>query len=752
MRMTSSPLIDELRDILATAFASGVVSAAAEIDRHLQELTNQTDAADKKRDVIAARHFISGSLPAFERMLLADFRKSFDEKLAGETGQFSKTQTFSLDSLSLVEDTDVDENILIANTGRRLREDCDYEFFALSRRLEILLKVEHLEDGHNPTAPRAFCRSFLAALTAIDVQPVVRVHIFNAAKSALTRILQTTYRNANEFLMNKGVLIEIHKTYGKPVLSAESRIVRSDIDHSLGRTATGVAMSAGMPVQNPVAPTRVEADDEQADEMDTLFSQLLARHSGIAAPTALSAPTAVRVPHADDLHALLALLDTSSPGYGLNVEAGGRHSMLSADLASALEQLSGQMAFLTPDEPAAGRSASVLPTHLLHTARVELAAQMRPAEMIITDLVVGMFDGIFAAPELPDAIKAQISRLQFPMLKSAMLDASLLTDDSHPLRILIDQLADLSRRHGARLQPGDVVFDRVRTLLQYLLAILESDPLAMTDVNEQLQDLIEAEDDKAQQSIAASVAQQLEAERQQRALAIATYEIERRIANPAIPEVVKLFARKAWRWLLMIDYLAGGEDSDDWKKDIATVDDLLWSVIPSSASEARLPVLILQLVARLNEALNRAGVARTERVAFYDRLAEVHREILDPAASSNARRANATAATAALAALVDPRTQTRQRSLKLARNAWIATRVNGIGAQQCRLLWISPLQESFIFRNYSAADAENSTVVMSAEDLDEAFKRGIVTVMDNTHLTRRSIEGALRAMLGKTGG
>ncbi|HEX9391743.1 MAG TPA: DUF1631 family protein [Usitatibacteraceae bacterium] len=702
----ASPLIEELRSLLATAFASGVSSAAGEIDQNLQRSSAGEGDANRKRDYLAARNFFASHLTAFERALDSEFRKRFTEKLAGETDPFSRTQTFSLDSLSLVEDTDVDENILIANTGRRLRDDCEYELFAISRRLEILMEVEHLDDGHNPASPRTFCRAFLVALATIDASPAVRTHIFNAAKSALTRILQNTYRNANEFLMNQGVLIEIQQRYGKPILQAEARTVApaATPPANEAQAVMSVAPPPAAPARAIPAPPRSREPPAGDLNVTALFAQLLAQY-GVNATSAMSA---------------------SKP-----------ESRLTASLGGA------------GNAPAADADAPGPPAGSLHAVLDSLAANMPPAEKVITDLVVRTFDGIFAAPELSDAIKAQVARLQFPVLKAALRDSSLLTDDSHPLRILIDQLADLSRRRSASLQPGDATFERVRTLLQYLLAIIESDPLGMPDVNEQLQDLIEADDDGVLHAIEDAVVQQLEGERKKRAFDIASYEIERRIAGTATPEVVKLFATKAWRWLLMIDYLAEGEDSEDWRKDIATFDDLLWSVDPASASDPRLPVLILQLVARLNEALNRAGVARTERVAFYDRLAEIHHGVLDPVTSSNSRRAAAAlaAASPSLAPPADPRTASPQRSLRLARGAWVRTRVNGVGAQLCRLLWLSPLQESCIFRNYSAVDPQDSTVIMSAEELDEAFKRGTLTVLGNASLTQRCIENALREML-----
>jgi Protein of unknown function (DUF1631) len=161
----------------------------------------------------------------------------------------------------------------------------------------------------------------------------------------------------------------------------------------------------------------------------------------------------------------------------------------------------------------------------------------------------------------------------------------------------------------------------------------------------------------------------------------------------------------------------------------------------------------LQLVARMNEALNRAGVARTERVVFYDRLAEIHHAILDPATNSNSRRLRAAAApdaTAKLATLIDPRTQIRQRSVKLMRGAWVGMQRDG--AQQCRLLWASPLQESYIFRDYSTRDAAQANIILGAGEVEDAFKRGTLSVMDKGSLTQRSIEGTVRAMLAKAPG
>jgi hypothetical protein len=727
----------DLQSMLATAFSSGVVGAAAEIDQNLQRIMGTTQGSDRKAEVLAARNFFFDKLPALQRGLAEDYARRFGEKLAGEGGASMKTQAFSLDSLSLVEDADVDENILIANTGKRLREDCDYDFFALSRRMEIILGITRLEDNDNPAAPRTFCRCLLAALTTLGAGPAMRVHIFNASKAALTGILQRTYQGCNEFLAGKGVQIEIHKTYGKPVLSAESRIAAGP--PAVGNPASTPAGASDLPSKSAAGASAGDgsAPAPAPELMNALFAQLLNQYgpgSGASKPPPGSNPGAA-------LQALLGQLNASSAAANSSVKPG--------NFANTLAKLSADAAARNIDDQADIFGNAEAPAETLHAARETLADQMQPAEKMVTDLVVGMFDGILASPDLPDAVKSQIARLQLPALEEAIRDASLLTDNSHPLRILIDQLAELGRLRGNSMRPGEPLFDRVRTLLQYLLALIDSDPMAIIDVNEQLQAMIESIDLEEQRAIASLAVDEIEAERRQRALDIATWETDRRTSRPDIPDVVKLFASKAWRWLLMIDYLAGGEDSEDWKKDIATFDDLLWSVSPEAASDNRLPVKVLQLTGRLNEALNRAGVARTERAVFYTRLEEIHREVMHPRNPKAASAHHVPVLGGLARQLPDPRLRVRQRSLKLTRGAWIRTVVDGIDAQPCRLLWISPQQESHIFKNYRAASADDAFLVMSAKSLDEAFKSGRLSITDNQPLTQRSIETAVRAMLAR---
>lgn len=57
----------------------------------------------------------------------------------------------------------------------------------------------------------------------------------------------------------------------------------------------------------------------------------------------------------------------------------------------------------------------------------------KPAAIALDTLSL-IFDAIFATPDLPDAVKAIVSRLQIPLPKVAILDDTFFANTQHPAR------------------------------------------------------------------------------------------------------------------------------------------------------------------------------------------------------------------------------------------------------------------------------------------------------------------------------
>ncbi|MFM7462434.1 MAG: DUF1631 family protein, partial [Burkholderiales bacterium] len=123
--------------------------------------------------------------------------------------------------------------------------------------------------------------------------------------------------------------------------------------------------------------------------------------------------------------------------------------------------------------------AAPAPTNLVRQAAPILAPTMQPVQTVITDVVAGVFDHIFSAPEIPEQIKALIGKLQLQVLKASMQDPQILTNAEHPLRRFVDELADIGVKRPQSLSPGDPFYEHIATIVDNLHQNFEVDSKAI---------------------------------------------------------------------------------------------------------------------------------------------------------------------------------------------------------------------------------------------------------------------------------
>ena len=67
-----------------------------------------------------------------------------------------------------------------------------------------------------------------------------------------------------------------------------------------------------------------------------------------------------------------------------------------------------------------------------------------PLDAVLVDAVAMLFDVVFEEAAIPDRLKAQIARLQIPVLKAAMLDRNFFSQENHPVRRMLDAIGTLA--------------------------------------------------------------------------------------------------------------------------------------------------------------------------------------------------------------------------------------------------------------------------------------------------------------------
>ena len=92
-----------------------------------------------------------------------------------------------------------------------------------------------------------------------------------------------------------------------------------------------------------------------------------------------------------------------------------------------------------------GDFAMMAPAQPISAVRGELIAKStRTVDKLTIELVGMLFDHVMQDKQVPAEIKARLSRLQFPVLKAALMDAAFFASSAHPARKLIDRIAGTS--------------------------------------------------------------------------------------------------------------------------------------------------------------------------------------------------------------------------------------------------------------------------------------------------------------------
>lgn len=91
--------------------------------------------------------------------------------------------------------------------------------------------------------------------------------------------------------------------------------------------------------------------------------------------------------------------------------------------------------------------------------------------------MVGMiFAGILEDPLLPAPIKALLSGLQIPVLKIAMTDPTFIAEKNHPVRILLNSLAQAGSRVGKGLELERSVYRKISLIVDQTIKGFEREP------------------------------------------------------------------------------------------------------------------------------------------------------------------------------------------------------------------------------------------------------------------------------------
>jgi hypothetical protein len=395
-----------------------------------------------------------------------------------------------------------------------------------------------------------------------------------------------------------------------------------------------------------------------------------------------------------------------------------------------------------------------------------------PLDAMLVDAVAMLFDVVFDAASIPDRLKAQIARLQIPVLKAAMLDRNFFSQSNHPVRRMLDAIATLAvhlpenEAGNARLEAISQIVSRVLENFEKDIAVFDAAATELEAMGAQLEDTLEETVDAGLQQ---DIDQIKRAERAELAPVIVHDFVNRALKDQPVEEVVREFLRRDWAQLLTLDYVNEGEQGAHFNSHVETMRELVWSVQPKADMDARL--MLVRILPGLLKRL-REGTAEIELPQkLYDRffatlvilhanavrpntqpvpLPDITPEEIDEIAAQ--AEAETTPDTAAPPAAEEPSAPEYEdeftlRARALNKGDWVEFHYDDGTFRWARLGWISGIRNTYLFSDQDGMNSFSISLLRLADKL----RRGEAVLVERKSITESAFGKLMNLFRQKLG-
>lgn len=704
MRDDAAVTLQACRDRLIDKVMAVFTRHVGRANDELLAMTDQAIDQQSRQLCFDALSFLANRTPIllrhFHDAYIACFETTLDRLCAEPARSVPKLP----DELKLLDDEDFELDLAMTKLTTRASFNCAQPLVALDRRLAALLQVPRIAQDDNPLHPSLIYKAMFQALTEMGAGHQLAIFLLQSFERQTTVELPTIYGDVDRYLAEAGILPSI------PATTGESETAAAPLDDS-----GSVKESRPMP----------------APPVEDVFGQLLRSLQAMAGGSIRQASGVGMV-----------------PAMPVAPQAFGREQLL-----QTLGSL--QRGPLDPEampglgtarlDPWAGNAVAQL-------RATPIASWSAPVDVMTMDIVAMLFEVIFNDPDLPAAVRAEIAKLQIPVLKVALLDKSFFSDRRHPARRLLDIIAQAALGRGE--QDGPWLLEKIRVVVEAVIDGFDSDMHVFAAQVEVLESFL-AEEERGSLDKATGLVEELaRTERQELAFSRVAAEIERRVTRVGMSGLIVDFLERGWSQVLSDVFVGYGDSDARWSAALRLMDDLIWSVEPKTcaADRDRLIRLLPNLLKGLRTELARLGLedAWSEffGILFQRHVAALRREaagatgtLVPSAPNSSETRSDlepppVSAAASSPSAIAQP---PKSPQLKLVEalqvGAWIEFKTTRGSRNTLRLSWVSKFKGVYFFTNRQGENA----MTLAATSLAEHLRKGSARLLSQNPLTERAV-------------
>ncbi len=646
----STGVINSCRDIALTRITAALSEAFNKIEDELFALAGKTADRESQNVYLDARKQAREKRSDIEAAFRSEFVRCFEKKVTASGDVAGKKQPagrYDMEQLSLVEDDTLTESIAVNDIAQRFTNKCDEELRALSQRMGFLLSDPELANDANPIAPDTVVQALKFACNQLTAGFQTKLTVLKMVEQHMAQEMLSVYHDINIHLIAKKILPTIRPTFRK----AQTQIVRKGLPGSIaegqevsaigGRSnnagAAGPADAAG----GGFLPTGTMPGNSAAEIFQTL-QQLMA--GGLIFPVGqLHSQVVQSVAQPGDggqsaqamrCSAVNSGLDAAKMGNASNTQGTKNTGVTPDALIAALTQIQHQRnadlqpvsVLQNPQNNAAGEVDAANLSVLREIKAQGVALGSSQVDTMTIDIVALLFDYVFDDKSIPDTIKALIARLQIPVLKVAILDKAFFSKKNHPVRRLLDRLANASVAFAGEASRDDPLYKKIEIIVDRIHGEFNTDIALFDTMIDEFEAFLQ-EREAANAEVVEKSARAMHArEKREMARMVAQAEIERLPNVTDLPAPVEAMLRGPWARVLERLYLREGGRRARFLEAVETAGQLLWSVEAKiNAGQRRDLVAALPvLLRRLQTGLDIAAVEKMDRDRFFSALVDCH--------------------------------------------------------------------------------------------------------------------------------
>jgi len=483
----------------------------------------------------------------------------------------------SCENLSLMEDVDLEESLAISTLTSKIRNNYAQEIHAIEQRLIQIAPGIEINSQTNPLDPENLCAAFRDATDTLDTEIKIKLIIYKLFDQHINETIGNLYQTINARFIEAGIMPKIR--------------IRMPQRPSSG----------SLPSQTTTQNDYSAADDNLAAYAEQFTANTAGAGAEVLVPLQqLLAQTGLPAGVGSNMAGAIST--------GMAATAAGMPAGSTEQVLSALNQIQS----LTPTALPQGGTPQEISSHIktmLVNQVAEVAGQPVSLNSIdngIIDVVSMLFEFILDDNNLPATAKAEIARLQIPMLKVAVIDREFFSTQGHPARVLLNTLAraGIGLDESAQKENNPVIM-QIEQAVEKVLAEFENDVSVFASVLQEFNTFMDEQHERENSAEESALAIFQRKEEVALAQAWVKETLEEVLTDKQLPEQIEKIIQGPWRDVMLHTYLNQGESSALWKNQLRFIDVLAWSIEPKKMSldKKKLGNIIKQLIHTLREGL-----------------------------------------------------------------------------------------------------------------------------------------------------